>query len=135
MAGWFPRVLLTLSSLILALGGVMHAAAYGKAVAAITGSNLPAFFGNSLKVFWLGDSATMFLLAAIYGWIAIRPRAATKSVVVLLALLPASTAVLLYTFLGAFFAAHMLLIAAALTFVAGLRFPAPGNQPTLGEPT
>ena len=135
MAGWFPRVLLTLSSLILAVGGVMHATAYGKAVAAIAGSNLPVFFGDALKVFWLGGSATMILLAAIYSWIAIRPRVAAKSVVVLLAFFPASTAVLLYAFLGTFFASHMLLVAAALTFVAGLQFPLFGHQSTFGEPS
>ncbi|MDE1986031.1 MAG: hypothetical protein KGL29_12660 [Alphaproteobacteria bacterium] len=135
MAGWFPRFLLTLSSLILAVGGVMHAAAYGKAVAAITESNLPVFFGSALKAFWLGDSATMILLAAIYGWIAVRPRAAAKSVVVLLAFLPASTAVLLYAFFGAFFAAHMLLAAAVLTFAAGLQFPVFGHEPIVGEPS
>jgi hypothetical protein len=135
MAGWFPRFLLASSSLILAVGGVMHAAAYGKAVAAIAGSNLPAFFGNALKVFWLGDSATMILLAAIYSWIALRPRAATKSVIVLLALLPASTAVLLYAFFGAFFAAHMSLAAAVLTFAAGLQFPVLGHEPIVGEPS
>jgi hypothetical protein len=118
-----PRFLLAFSSLLSAVGGVVHAAAFRKTLAAVAGSNLPPFFGNSLKMLWLGDSTTLFGLAAIFGLIAARPFAATRTVVVLLALIPAATAVLLYTFLGSFFAGHLLLTIAAAAFFAGLQLP------------
>jgi hypothetical protein len=118
-----PRFLLAFSSLLLAVGGATHAAAFHLARAAIATSNLPSFFGNSLKLLWLADSTTMFGLAAVFGLIATRPSAATRAVVLLLALIPAVTAVLLYVFLGSFFAGHLLLAAAGMAFFAGLRFP------------
>jgi hypothetical protein len=46
---------------------------------------------------------------------------ASRTVVVLLALVPAATAAFLYVFLGAFLPAHMLLAAALMTMAAGLR--------------
>jgi hypothetical protein len=128
MVRWFPRALLGLSVLILAVAGVMHAMAYGKTVAVVAASNLPVFFGNALKLFWLGDSATLLILAILFAAIAIRPKSASGSLVVLLSLLPASTAVLLYAFLGMFFAAHILLAVAVLVFIAGLQFPKSGEQ-------
>jgi len=117
-----PRFLLAFSSLLLVVGGYMHAAAFKRAVAAVDASNLPSFFGNSLKLLWLGDSTTMFILVAVFTLIAARPSAVTSPVVMLLALIPAATAVLLYAFLGSFFAGHLLLAVAALVFFAGLRF-------------
>jgi hypothetical protein len=119
-----PRLLLGFSSLILALGAFIHAAAFSRALAAIAKSNLPPFFGTSLKALWLADSTTSLILAATFGLIAARPSAATRSVVLLLALIPTATAVLIYTFLGGFFAGHFLVVPAAAAFVAGLRLPA-----------
>jgi len=101
----------------------MHAAAFPKALVAIDGSNLPHFYGGSSKGLWLADSATLFLLAAIFGLIALRPSLATRTVVILVALIPAATAVLLYAFLGGFIAGHLLLLIAVLALVAGAQFP------------
>lgn len=101
----------------------MHAAAFRKAVVAIDASNLARFYGGSSKGLWLADSATLFILAAIFGLIAVRPFVATRPLVILVALIPAATAILIYTFLGSFIAAHILLAIAALAFVAGIRFP------------
>lgn len=118
-----PRFLLGLSSIISALGGAMHAAAFRKAVVAIDVSNLARFYGGSSKGLWLADSATLFILAAIFGLIAVRPFVATRPLVILVALIPAATAILIYNFLGSFIAGHILLAIAALAFVAGTRFP------------
>lgn len=123
-----PRFLLAFSSLLLVVGGAMHAAAFKRTLVAIAASNLPPFFGNSLKLLWLGDSTTMFILAAVFGLIAARPSVVKGPVVLLLALIPAATAVLIYTFLGGFLAGHLLLAIAALVFSAGLRFPRAGAQ-------
>jgi hypothetical protein len=126
------RFLLAFSSLLSALGGAIHAAAFGKALPIISASNLPRFYGGSSKALWLEDSAVLFVLAAVFGLFAIRPSSATRPVVMLVALIPSVTAVLIYTFLGNFFAGHILLAIALPALYAGLQFPemtaAPDNQ-------
>jgi len=118
-----PRLLLALSSVISALGCAIHAAAFRKALVAIDGSNLAHFYGGSSKGLWLADSATLFILAVIFGLIAARPSVASRPLVILVALIPAATGILIYTFLGSFVAGHMLLAIAALAIVAGSQFP------------
>lgn len=97
----------------------MHTSAFKKVVVTVAASNLPVFFGNSLKALWLIDSVTLLILAVAFGLIAIKPVVASRSVILLLALLPAATSILLYTFIGNFIPAHMLLAAAILVFLAG----------------
>jgi hypothetical protein len=106
------RILIGVAAAILALGGAMHALAFPKTAAAVAGSNLPPFFGNALKALWLMDSCGMFALSAICVVLIAQPQSASPLVVALLSLIPFSTAVLLYVFLGNFFAAHMLIAAA-----------------------
>ena len=118
-----PRFLLAFSSILLLVGGIAHAAAFNRALAVIAASNLPPFIGNSFKALWLADSATQVILAVLFGLVAARPSTATRSMVALPALIPATTAVLIYTFLGGFYAGHLLLVAAAAAFFAGLQFP------------
>jgi len=60
---------------------------------------------------------------------------AARAFVVLVALIPAATAVLLYTFLGNFVAGHLLLTIAALAFLAGLKFPGSVVRSTLNRAT
>ena len=97
----------------------MHARAYDQTVAALAESDLAAFYSASLRALWLIDSATLITLAVVFGFVAARPGSAAPTVVVLLALIPAATAVLLYTFIGPFLPAHMLLTAAVLAGIAG----------------
>jgi hypothetical protein len=125
------RLLLAFASLLSAVGGTIHAAAFRKALAAIDASNLPHFYGASSKGLWLADSATLFLLAIIFGLISARPSIATRPLVILIALIPAATATLLYNFLGNFVAGHLLLTIAALAFLAGFQFPGSGVRSTL----
>src|SRR5713226_3111008 len=94
-----PRLLLACSALLSLVGGTINAAAFGKALAAIDESNLARFYGASSKGLWLADSATLFILAAIFGLIATRPAMAARPAVLGVALIPAATAILLYTFL------------------------------------
>jgi MFS family permease len=119
-----PRFLLALASLLSALGGAIHAAAFRKALAAIDASDIPKFYASTSKGLWLADSATLFILAALFGLLAARPSTGRRPLVILTALIPAATAILLYTFLGNFFAGHLLLVIAGLAFLAGLQFPA-----------
>ena len=116
-----PRLLLAASAAIFALGGIMHTVAYvAKASASITAANVPPFLGAELKVLWLADSTTMLALALLFAFIAAKPASAASIVVVLLALIPAATATLLYLFLGPFYPSHLLMVASVMAFVAGL---------------
>jgi hypothetical protein len=114
-----PLLFLAAAAGLLAFGGVMHARAFGKAALAVASSSLPEFYGNSLKALWLIDSATLLVLAAVFAFVAVRPVAASGTVLGLLALIPGATSVLLYTFMGMFLPAHMFLAAAILTAAAG----------------
>jgi hypothetical protein len=134
MAKTFPRFLLTFAALLLALGALMHASAFNKIASAIADSNLVPFAANSLKILWLADSTTSLLLAAVFGLIAARPSAATRWVIVLLALIPASTAGLIYTFLGGFIGGHIMLTAAVAAFMGGLQYPKASSSSESGFP-
>src|SRR5262245_12622951 len=118
-AGRTRSTLRVVSAALLAMGGIMHTRAFGRASAAVASSSLPVFYGSALKALWLIDSATLLVLAAILLLLAARPAHASGAVVVLLALIPAATAAMLYTFMGPFLPAHVLLVAAFLAGLAG----------------
>ncbi|HXL98618.1 MAG TPA: hypothetical protein VN932_01710 [Rhizomicrobium sp.] len=128
MASRIPRLLLAIAALLMLFAAVMHALAYRKADAAVAVSNLAAFFGASLRTFWLNDSAVTAIVAAICILLVVRPQAASRAVILLLALIPATIGVLLYIFLGNFFAAPFMLVVAALVFAAGLSWPKTAAQ-------
>jgi hypothetical protein len=100
MSHYASRALYALAAIGHAFGGYGHTSAYDKAVVAVTPSDLPEFYREGLKVLWLTDSATIFLVSAIFALLAIWPRAAARPVVVLVALSPISTAALLAHFIG-----------------------------------
>jgi len=118
------RLLLGLSSAILALGGAMHTAAFGKTVAAAEASNLQPFYAQALKALWLIDSATLLTLAAVFAFVAVRPDPRRRPLVLILAIVPAATSVLLYVFMGRFLPAHMLMVAAVSAVAGGIRLHA-----------
>lgn len=118
-----PRLLLAFASLLLATGAILHASAFQRISSAIAESNLALFAANSLKVLWVADSATSIILASIFGLIAARPNTATRSAIVLIALIPAATAICIYLFIGSFIGAHVLFAAALAAIAAGLQFP------------
>lgn len=118
-----PRLLLVVSSFLAATGAAIHAAPFNRALAAIGAANLKPFYANSFKALWLGDSTTLLIVAVLFAMIAARPSVATRPVVMLLALIPAAVAILIYAFLGGFFAGHLLMAIAALGFASGLQFP------------
>ncbi len=116
-----PRWLLAIAAALLLLTAVLHTSAFALTRAAVAASNLTTFFGQSLQALWLIESVTVLTLAVVFGLVAARPAMAAGAVVALLALVPAATAGMLYRFIGGGFApAHLLLLATALAFVAGL---------------
>jgi hypothetical protein len=120
MINHLVRWFLALAAALLLLGAVLHTSAFPRTQAAVAASNLTRFFGQSLKGLWLIDSLTLLVLAAAFGLIAFRPLLASGFVVALLALVPLGTATMLYVFMGLFPAAHLLLVAGVLAFVAGI---------------
>ena len=112
------RILLALSSLILLAGGAIHAVAYRRFDGTLATVSLPPFYANASRGLWLIDSATQFILAIVFAWIAIRPASASPVVLTLIGLIPAASAVLIYWFLGPFGAAHLLAAAAITTLIA-----------------
>ena len=120
MVKLFARVLLLVAAALLLIGGVLHAAAFGGAVSVLSGVSMPPFYSGSFKGLWLIDSATLVSLAVLLGFIATRPGSATGFVLVLVALIPAATAVLIYTFVGPFFPVYMLVVAAVAVLAAGV---------------
>src|SRR5438132_13600270 len=108
------RVLLAVSACVFAFGSAMHAIAFAtKAAPEIERAAVPQFFGAELKGLWLTDSTTLLAVGVLCAVIAARPMIASRPVVMLLALLPASTAVVLYVFLGGLCAAQLLMAASA----------------------
>ena len=112
------RAFFITAALALAIGAIMHAVAFQKIQEALFVSNLSPFAAESLRVLWLADSATCLLVAAFFGGLVVKPAGANHFAALLVALIPASTAVLIYTFLGSFIGAHLLL-AASLCAIAG----------------
>jgi hypothetical protein len=126
----FTRALLACASLIFAAGGVLHAIAFfAKAASIIESSGVKAFFGLELKVLWLADSTTLASMALLCAYAALRPSNVQKPMLCLLAFVPGSTTVLLYGFLGPFYAAHLLLLGTAMLLVAALTLHERGAQP------
>jgi len=82
-------------------------------------SNLVPFLGNGLKVLWLQDSVIANVLAIIFAIVAIRPSAAPKWIIVVLALVPAATAGLIYYFIGG----HVFLTAGIAAILGALVLP------------
>jgi hypothetical protein len=114
------RFLLGFTALLLTVGGLMHATAFKKTLSVLGDGNLPPFYTESFKVLWLSDSTTLIAVGIIFAFIAARPSVATRSVIVLLALVPAAISVLLYIFMGNFFPAHILAVASVCAVCGGL---------------
>jgi hypothetical protein len=106
------------ATLVLAIGAIMHASAFQKIQEALFISNLMPFAADSLKVFWLANSATCLLVAAFFGCLVVNPSSANHFAALVVALIPAATAVTVYIFIGGHVSGH-LLMAAALSAIIG----------------
>ncbi len=118
-----PRVLFSVAAALSMAGAALHSAAGGKALPIIAASGLPHFYSGSFKALWLADSATMAVLATICIVLTARLQIASRWLLILLACIPLATATLLYTFVGNFFAGHLLLGIAGLVILAAVRLP------------
>ena len=117
------RILFAVSALILGFGAYVHTSAFGKVSAALAKSDLPEFFGKGFKVLWLQDSVLQIIFAIVFAVLAIRPSAAPKWVVIMLALLLLGTVALVYSIIGNFIAGHLFLAAAVAAILGALLAP------------
>jgi hypothetical protein len=122
------RILLFLSAFLFAFGAWIHTSAFGKVSAAIAKSDLADFFGKGFKTIWLMDSSVQVILAIVFAFVAIRPNAATKPIVVLIALIPLTTAIFAYYFLGNFIAGHLFLVGSLAAIFGALLLPNNGQR-------
>ncbi len=121
--------LLLVAAALLVAGAGLHTAAFPKIGPVVRASSLPTFHAQSYQALWLGDSATLFVLATILVVISMQTQIAARGLLLLLAVIPLATGVLLYAFIGNFFAAHLLIGISALIALAAL---ARGNEKPAG---
>ena len=103
------RILLGFSAIVFAFGAYIHTSAFGRMSEAVAKSDLLPFFGNGFRTLWLMDSTVQIALALVFAIVAIRPSAATRPIVILIALVPLSTAGFIYYFIGNFVGGHIFL--------------------------
>jgi hypothetical protein len=118
------RICYATAAAILLLGAFLHARAFVSTTSAlIDKSSLPPAVNAALKALWLCDSSTLTVVAVALAWLAARGQAASRPIAILLALIPAATAALVYSFLGNFFPAHLLVLAVALSLIGTFTTP------------
>jgi hypothetical protein len=114
------RVLFAIAALLLAFGVYVHTSAFNRVSASVAKSDLSDFLGKGLKVLWLQDSALQIIFAVVFAVLAIRPTAAPRWVVVMLAALLLTTVVSVYYFIGNFIAGHLFLAVAIAAILGAL---------------
>ena len=117
---FLSRILLASSAIVFAFGAYIHTSAFGRMSEAVAKSDLPAFFGNGFRTLWLMDSAVQIALALVFAIVAIKPNAATRPIVILIALVPLSTAGFIYYFIGNFVGGHIFLTGALAAILGAL---------------
>ena len=122
------RILLAISAIVLLFGAWIHTSAFGRVSDAVAKSDLPPFLGKGFKTLWLQDSGLQIILAIVFGVLAIRPPAATRPIVLIIALIPTTTALLIYYFIGNFIGGHVFLAVAIAAILGGLLYPESGQN-------
>lgn len=114
------RILLTFSALVFLVGAWIHTSAFGRMSAGVAKSDLATFLATGFRTLWLMDSVVQIILAVVFAFVALRPNASSKSIVVLIALIPLSTACLVYYFVGNFIGGHIFLTGALVAILGAL---------------
>lgn len=117
------RLLLVVASINLGIGAWMHSARTGAVFNMLANAGLQDFEHAGFRALWHSDTCTQVILAIICGWLSYRPASASRAIVLLLSLLPFSTAIALYSQLGYYSGAHTLMVSTLLIAAASLGFP------------
>jgi len=117
------RFLLAIPALIFAVGASIHGGVAPVAATRINSSNLSPLLAAQLKALWIADSTTLFALAFVFAALAISPSSASRRLILLLAIPTAAESVVVFYFLGSFFAGYLLSVASVCIIIAGLIKP------------
>jgi hypothetical protein len=115
------RLVLALCALLLLFGAFAHARAFRGVSLALDHANLRTIYAQDCKTLWLADSTTLATVALFFAMLAFRPALSRRALLVIVALIPAATAVLIYIFVGSFYAGHLLLGTALAAAIAGMQ--------------
>jgi hypothetical protein len=121
--GNISRALLSLAALLMLAGGTGHSLAFRKAAAVVEGSNLSGQYATIFKGLWLSVGVMTILIGLAYLILAMWPRLGTKTALAVLGALPFASAISIYSTVGSFAPAHLLLASAAMVFTAALLSP------------
>ena len=134
MNSTLARTLLAAAALILISSALLHASATGKVNAGVLASGLSPLLGNVYRALWAADSTTTAAVGVVSALLAYRPALASPVIVLVLALIPAATALCIYHFLGAFPPGHLMITAAALMVLAAILPGRPVSATASGSP-
>ena len=114
------RIFLGLAALVFAFGAWIHTSAFGRMSAGVAKSDLTPFLANGFRTLWLMDSSVQVALAVMFAFVALKPTATTKPIVLLIALVPLATAGFIYYFIGNFIGGHLFLTGAFAAILGAL---------------
>ena len=120
MLSTLARTLLAVAAFILIASSLLHASAFGKVTDGIAASGLSPVLGNAYRALWMADSTTSAAVGLLAALFAGRPALAAPPVILLLALIPAFTAVFVYRFLGPYPPGHLMAVTTVLMVAAAL---------------
>ena len=129
--GVASRALLGFAALLMLAGGTAHGLALHKAAAVIDAANLSKHYAAMFKGLWLRDAAVVSWVGLAYLMLALWPRLATKAALGVLGAIPLATAISIYSTVGNFAPADLLIACAVLVLIAALLKP--GNSLTSPE--
>lgn len=114
------RLLFAVTSILLVVIAILHGLgveSLGKKL-----SSLPPdfFIVGAFRAVWLGFSLTALLLALIFAGAALRPLSVQRWVIGILACIPIGSAILIYTYVGSFFGAHLLFLSGVFAVIGSM---------------
>jgi len=113
-----PPFLLGLSAALQVIGATIHALGLTKVQSKFDGSALSPFLIGASKALWLSESAYLMVIGALFAAVAAQPGLVSPVGIMVLSLGPLAAATLIYSYVGAFFAGHLMASAAALGVAA-----------------
>lgn len=96
---------------------------YWAANIAISNSGLKPFFQDSSRAMWLGFCLQLAVIALVFFIAALRPQLLSRTIVLLLSLMPILATVMLFWFAASRVGSYFLAIGGALTLVGVLTWP------------
>ena len=116
-----PRWLILLASIILFCGGLLHLIGYKFLIPALLNAGLDPKLLGAVKTVWFAFSVQFWFLSPAIVWIS--RRAAARSLLLYLALIPLINAALMYYYVGPFIGAYIVSAGAILLLIGAWLLP------------